>query len=250
MADPAAEALLRVGDSCLVLAQRLTAWCGHAPALEEDIALANVALDILGQARGLLTRAGELEGAGRDEDALAYLREAPEFRNLLLVEQPNGDFGHTMLRQLLFDAWAVELWAAASTSSDEAVAGIAGKAVKEAAYHLRHSSSWVIRLGDGTEESHHRMLSALESLWPYAGEAFLDDEVDAAAAAAGLLPLPSSLLPAFRYRVETVLKEATLPVPVDPWWQRGGRQGRHTEHLTYLLAEMQVVHRAHPGAEW
>ena len=248
MYDAPVEALLRVGDSCLVLAQRLTAWCGHAPALEEDIALANVALDILGQARGLLTRAGELEGAGRDEDALAYLREAPEFRNLLLVEQPNGDFGHTMLRQLFFDAWAVELWAALSTSSDEVVAGIAGKAVKEAAYHVRHSASWVIRLGDGTEESHRRMLMALDSLWPYAGEAFLGDDVDRAAV--GLMPLPSSLLPAWRYRVETVLKEATLPLPPDPYWQRGGRQGRHSEHLTYLLAEMQVVHRAHPGAQW
>jgi ring-1,2-phenylacetyl-CoA epoxidase subunit PaaC len=250
MGDHAVEALLRVGDSCLVLAQRLTAWCGHAPALEEDIALANVALDILGQARGLLTRAGEIEGAGRDEDRLAYLRDAPEWRNLLLVEQPNGDYGQTMLRQLLFDAWAVELWPALTTSTDPVVAGIAGKAAKEAAYHLRHSSGWVVRLGDGTEESHRRMLAALDLLWPYAGEAFLDDEVDVAAAESGLVPLPSSLLPACRYRVETVLKEATLPVPPDPWWQRGGRQGSHSEHLSHLLAEMQVVHRAHPDASW
>lgn len=250
MGDHAVEALLRVGDSCLVLTQRLTAWCGHAPALEEDIALANVALDILGQARGILTRAGELEGAGRDEDALAYLREAPDYRNLLLVEQPNGDFGHTMLRQLLFDAWAVELWTRMASSSDDVVAGIAGKAAKESAYHVRHSASWVVRLGDGTEESHRRMVAALEMLWPYAGEAFLDDEVDVAAAESGLLPLPSSLLPAYRHRVESVLADATLPVPPDPWWQRGGRQGNHSEHLTYLLAEMQVVHRAHPGATW
>jgi ring-1,2-phenylacetyl-CoA epoxidase subunit PaaC len=250
MGDHAVEALLRVGDSCLVLAQRLTAWCGHAPALEEDIALANVALDILGQARGVLTRAGEIEAAGRDEDALAYLRDAPDYRNLLLVEQPNGDFGQTMLRQLLFDAWAVELWVAATSSTDPVVAGIAGKAAKESAYHVRHSASWVVRLGDGTEESHRRMAAALELLWPYAGEAFLDDEVDIAAADAGLLPLPSSLLPPYRRRVETVLQEATLPVPTDPWWQRGGRQGRHSEHLSYLLAEMQVVHRAHPGATW
>ena len=250
MGDHAFEALLRVGDSCLVLAQRLTAWCGHAPALEEDIALANVALDILGQARGLLTRAGEIEGAGRDEDALAYLREAPDYRNLLLVEQPNGDYGHTMLRQLFFDAWAVELWEAMTSSSDPTVAGIAGKAAKEAAYHVRHSSSWVVRLGDGTAESHRRMLAALDMLWPYAGEAFLDDEVDVAAAESGLMPLPSTLLPAYRSRVEAVLTEATLPVPPDPWWQRGGRQGNHSEHLTYLLAEMQVVHRAHPGATW
>jgi ring-1,2-phenylacetyl-CoA epoxidase subunit PaaC len=250
MGDHAVEALLRIGDSCLVLAQRLTAWCGHAPTLEEDIALANVALDILGQARRVLTRAGELEGAGRDEDALAYLRDAPDYRNVLLVEQPNGDFGQTMLRQLLFDAWAVELWPALAASSDPVVAGIAGKAAKEAAYHVRHSAAWVVRLGDGTEESRARMLTALDLLWPYAGEAFLDDEVDHAAAESGLVPLPSSLLPAYRRRVEAVLAEATLPVPPDPWWQRGGRQGSHTEHLTYLLGEMQVVHRAHPGASW
>lgn len=250
MGDHAVEALLRIGDSCLVLAQRLTGWCGHAPALEEDIALANVALDILGQARGVLTRAGEIEGAGRDEDALAYLRDAPDYRNLLLVEQPNGDYGTTMLRQLLFDAWATELWTALAGSSDATVAGIAGKAAKEAAYHVRHSASWVVRLGDGTEESHRRMVSSLETLWPYAGEAFLDDEVDVAAAESGLVPLPSTLLPSYRRRVESVLTEATLPVPPDPWWQRGGRQGTHSEHLSRLLAEMQVVHRAHPGAQW
>jgi ring-1,2-phenylacetyl-CoA epoxidase subunit PaaC len=250
MGDHAVEALLRVGDSCLVLAQRLTAWCGHAPALEEDIALANVALDILGQARGVLTRAGEIEGAGRDEDALAYLRDAPDYRNLLLVEQPNGDYGVTMLRQLLFDAWAMELWPALTSSSDPVLAGIAGKAAKETAYHVRHSASWVVRLGDGTEESHRRMVAALELLWPYAGEAFLDDEVDVAAAESGLMPLPSTLAPSYRKRVEAVLAEATLPLPPDPWWQRGGRQGQHTEHLSHLLAEMQVVHRAHPGASW
>ena len=250
MGDHGVEALLRIGDSCLVLAQRLTAWCGHAPALEEDIALANVALDLLGQARGLLTRAGELEGAGRDEDALAYLRDDTEYRNLLLVEQPNGDFGNTMLRQLLFDAWAVELWPALAGSTDEVVAGVAAKAAKEAAYHLRHSSGWVVRLGDGTDESHRRMVDALDRLWPYAAEAFLDDDLDVAAAEAGLVPLPSTLLPAYRKRVEAVLHDATLPVPPDPWWQRGGRQGLHSEHLSLLLAEMQVVHRAHPGAEW
>ena len=250
MGDHAVEALLRVGDTCLVLAQRLTAWCGHAPALEEDIALANVALDILGQARGLLTRAGEIEGAGRDEDALAYLRGATDYRNLLLVEQPNGDFAHTMLRQFLFDSWTTELWREMASSSDAVLAAIAEKAAKEAAYHVRHSSSWVVRLGDGTEESHARMLAALDLLWPYAGESFLDDDVDVAAAESGLVPLPSSLLPAYRKRVESVLAEATLPVPPEPYWQRGGRQGNHSEHLSYLLAEMQVVHRAHPGATW
>jgi ring-1,2-phenylacetyl-CoA epoxidase subunit PaaC len=250
MGDHAVEALLRVGDSCLVLAQRLTAWCGHAPALEEDIALANIALDVLGHARGVLTRAGELEGAGRDEDALAYLRDPHEFRNLLLVEQPNGDFAHTMLRQFLFDAWTTELWREMASSSDPAVAAIAEKAAKEAAYHVRHSAGWVVRLGDGTDESHERMLAALEDLWPYAGEPFLDDEVDVAAADAGLVPLPSSLEKPWRARVSYILEDATLPVPPDPYWQRGGRLGRHSEHLSYLLAEMQVVHREHPGASW
>jgi ring-1,2-phenylacetyl-CoA epoxidase subunit PaaC len=247
---PEVESVLRLGDTCLVLAQRLSGWCGHAPALEEDIALANIALDLLGQARGLLTRAGELEGAGRDEDRLAYLRDAPEFRNLLLAEQPNGDFAHTVVRHFLWDCFAVELWPALATSSDEALAGIAAKAAKEATYHLRHSSSWVVRLGDGTEESRARTLAALDDLWPYAGEALLDDDVDRAAADAGLVPLPSSLEPGWRKRVAEVLVEATLPVPPDPWWQRGGKQGRHSEALTYLLGEMQVLHRADPDAQW
>lgn len=250
LTSPAAEVALRLGDTCLVLAQRLGEWCGHAPALEEDIALANIALDVLGHARALLTRAGELEGAGRDEDHLAYLRDASEFRNLLLVELPNGDFGQTLLRQLFYDAYAVELWAALAGSTDSGLAGVAGKAAKESAYHLRHSTSWVVRLGDGTEESHARMLQALEALWPYAGEAFLDDDADRAAADAGVAPLPSTLEPAWRARVGRALEEATLPVPPDPWWQRGGRAGRHTEHLGYLLAELQVVRRAHPGASW
>jgi len=244
------EPLLRIADSCLVLTQRLTAWCGHAPALEEDIALANVALDVLGHARALLTRVGELEGAGREEDDLAYLRDAGEFRNQLLVEQPNGDFAHTVVRQFLFDTWSATLWPALTSSTDEVVAGIAGKAAKEAAYHVRHSGGWVIRLGDGTQESHARMLAAVEDLWPYAGEAYLDDAVDVEAAEAGLVPLPSSLAGAARFRLEQVFAEATLPIPPEPYWQRGGRQGQHTEHLTYLLADMQVVHRAHPGATW
>ena len=250
MGDHGVEALLRIGDSCLVLAQRLTAWCGHAPALEEDIALANIALDVLGHARGLLTRAGQLEGAGRDEDQLAYLRSAPEYRNLLLVEQPNGDFAHTMLRQFLFDAWTTELWREMTASSDAGLAALAEKAAKEAAYHVRHSAGLVVRLGDGTEESHARMLAALDDLWPYAGEAFLDDEVDVAAADVGLVPLPSTLEKPWRARVSYILEDATLPVPPDPYWQRGGRQGQHSEHLGYLLAEMQVVHREHPGASW
>ncbi|MDP3710942.1 MAG: 1,2-phenylacetyl-CoA epoxidase subunit PaaC [Mycobacteriales bacterium] len=248
--DVAAESVLRLGDTCLVLAQRLSAWCGHGPALEEDIALANIALDLLGQARGLLTRAGELEGVGRDEDRLAYLRDAPDFRNLLLAEQPHGDFAHTIVRHLLWDCFAVELWPALARSSDEVLAGVAGKAAKESAYHLRHTSGWLVRLGDGTEESRRRVLDALDALWPYAGEAMLDDDVDRQAAEAGLVPLPSSIEPAWRKRVADVLVEATLPVPPDVWWQRGGKQGQHSEHLSYLLGEMQVLHRSDPDAQW
>lgn len=247
---PAVEAVLRLGDTCLVLAQRLSGWCGHGPVLEEDIALANIALDLLGQARGLLTRAGELEGRGRDEDRLAYLRDAPDYRNLLLAEQPNGDFAHTVVRHFLWDCAAAELWPALSASSDEVLAGVAAKAAKESAYHLRHTSGWMVRLGDGTQESRARVLAALEDLWPYAGEVWLDDDVDRVVAASGLMPLPSSLEPGWRKRVSEVLVEATLPVPPDPWWQRGGRQGRHSEHLTYLLGEMQVLHRSDPDAQW
>ncbi|MDP9101726.1 MAG: phenylacetate-CoA oxygenase subunit PaaC [Actinomycetota bacterium] len=252
--SPPVEVALRLGDTCLVLAQRLGEWCGHAPVLEEDIALANIALDLLGHARGLLTRAGELEGTGRDEDDLAYLREAAEFRNVALAELPNGDFGKTILRQFFYDAYAVPLWSELASSTDPGLAGIAAKAVKESTYHLRHSGGWVVRLGDGTEESHARMQSSLDLLLPYTRELFTDDEVDATAAAAGVAPLPSSLRVRWRGTVETVLGEGGLRVNPDvldqPAPGLGGRQGVHTEHLSQLLAEMQVVHRAHPGAAW
>ena len=252
--EVSAEVALRLGDTCLVLAQRLAEWCGHAPVLEEDIALANIALDVLGHARGLLTRAGELEGRGRDEDDLAYLRDAEQFRNLTLVELPNGDFGQTMLRQFLYDAYAVELWSQLSSSPDAGLAGIAAKAVKESTYHLRHSGGWVVRLGDGTDESHQRMLTARDVLWRHTAELFTDDDLDVAAADLGISPLPSSLRTRWRSRVEPVLRVADLLVNDDAWdlafSPPGGRQGRHTEHLSYLLAEMQVVHRAHPGVSW
>ncbi len=250
MADPAVEALLRVGDSCLVLAQRLGAWCGHAPALEEDIALANIALDVLGHARGVLTRAGEIEGAGRDEDALAYLREAPEFRNLLLVEQPNGDFAHTMVRQLLFDAWAVELWKGKAGSTDTVLAGIAEKAAKEAAYHVRHSSGRVVRLGDGTEESHRRVQAGLDEVWPYAFELFERDELVARLVERGVAADPDLLRPQWEATVADALKEATLVVPDTTWRPTGGRAGKHLTSFGYLLAELQHLHRSHPGARW
>lgn len=253
MSDSSAhvELLLRLGDSSLVLAHRLSEWSSNAPTLEEDIALSNVGLDLIGQARSLLSRAGEVEGAGRDEDALAYLRDSHDYRNLMLVEQPNGDFAHTVVRQFLYDAYAVELWDSLLTSTDATLSGIAGKATKETAYHVEHSASWLIRLGDGTDESHERMLVALADLWPFSGELLTADAVDEAVAAEGIAPLPSSYADAWRARVTAVLEAATLPVPdVYAWMQSGGKQGKHTEHLGYLLAEMQHLQRAYPGARW
>lgn len=244
--------LLRLGDGCLVLSHRLTEWVSNAPTMEEDVALGNIALDLLGQARALLTRVGELEAAGRDEDALAYLRDAHDYRNPLLCELPNGDFGQTMLRQLFFDVFAAQLWPRlAAATTDDVVRGVAEKAVKENAYHLRHSSAWVVRLGDGTEESRTRMLAALDALWPFTGELLTADDVDARAADDGLGVRSDELAEGWHATVTAVLTEATLPVPDGgAWMQMGGKQGRHTEHLGYLLAEMQFLQRAYPGAAW
>jgi ring-1,2-phenylacetyl-CoA epoxidase subunit PaaC len=251
MADPRVEFLLRMGDSTLILGHRVSEWCGHAPVLEEDIALANTALDLIGQTQMWLGLAGEVEGQGRSADDLAFLRDAWDFRNLLLVEQPNGDFGQTILRQFLFDAWHVPMLAALEASSDARIAGIAAKAGKEAAYHLDRSSDLVIRLGDGTEESQRRMQDALDRLWPYAGEAFLADAVDAAMAEAGIAPAPESLRPAFDAKLSEVLKAATLVLPEGDFVQTGGRTGkRHSEHLGHLLTTMQWLQRAYPGAAW
>lgn len=248
--DPLMEYLLRLGDDRLVLGHRLSEWTGHGPILEEDIATANLALDLIGQAASILRLAGEAEGKGRDEDALAYFREGVEFRNCLLVELPRGDFGFTMVRQFLFDAHSVLLWDALSRAGHAGVAAIAAKALKEDKYHLRHSSEWVVRLGDGTVESHARVQRALEGLWPYTAELFESDEVDAAVAAMGI----GVDLPALRSRwdamVDDVLARATLTRPADGPMQRGGRRGRHTEHLGHLLATMQIVARSHPGAKW
>lgn len=230
---------LRLGDSSLILSQRLGAWCGHGPALEEDIALTNTALDLLGQARLWLSLAGEVEGAGRDEDALAYWRDDREFRNLLITEQPNGDYAHTIARQFLFDAWHRLVLEHLSGSADPRVAAIAAKAYKEVLYHLRRSADWMVRLGDGTDESHARMQTALDALWPFAGEMFLIDEFDVAALHAD-----------WDAQVDAVLSEATLRRPAGTWAQQGSGQGHHTEHLSRLLAELQVVARAHPGARW
>ncbi|HRO10220.1 1,2-phenylacetyl-CoA epoxidase subunit PaaC [Amaricoccus sp.] len=244
------EALLRIGDSTLILGHRVSEWCGHSPALEEDIALANVALDLIGQTQMWLGLAGEVEGKGRSADDLAYLRDAWDFRNLLIVERPNGDFGHTLMRQFLFDAYHLELLKALAGSSDPRVAEIAVKAAKEVAYHLERSSDLVIRLGDGTDESHRRMQAALEALWPYTGEMFLSDEKDAEAAAAGRIADPASLRPAWERTVRDVLGAATLTIPEGAFAHKGGKRGVHTEHLGYILADMQFLQRAYPGATW
>jgi ring-1,2-phenylacetyl-CoA epoxidase subunit PaaC len=250
-ADPLLELLLRLGDDALILGQRLSEWCGRGPALEEDIALANTALDLIGQARLWLDLAGAVEGRGRHADALAMRRDAWEFRNLLLAEQPNRDFGHTMMRQFLFDAHHIHRLAALSASPDARVAEIAAKAGREASYHLTRSSETVIALGDGTEESHRRMQAALDRLWPFAGEMFVDDEADEALAQAGVAPAPSAGRAAWDARVDPILGEANLRRPEGGFVHRGGRDGRrHSEHLGHLLATMQWLQRAYPGAAW
>ncbi|MCW2240000.1 1,2-phenylacetyl-CoA epoxidase subunit PaaC [Azospirillum canadense] len=248
--NPLFDYLLRLGDTSLVLGHRLSEWCGHAPELEEDVALTNIALDLVGHARLLLSYAGEVEGKGRDEDALAFLRDVYDYRNHLLAEQPNRDFGHTIARQFLHDAWALELFETLAGSADERLAGIAAKAVKEKRYHLRHSAEWVVRLGDGTEESHARMVDAFNRLWRFTAEMFEADAVEQALAAAGVAPDPASLRPAWEARVDAVLAEATLPARPATIGTSGGRIGRHGEHLGYLLAEMQFLQRAYPNAAW
>jgi ring-1,2-phenylacetyl-CoA epoxidase subunit PaaC len=242
--------VLRLADASLVLAQRLGEWIGHAPALEEDLGVANIALDLMGQARLLLGYAGELEGQGRDEDALAFQREEHEFVNPILVEQPNGDFALTIVRQFLFDAWQHELYARLASSSDARLAAIAAKALKETRYHLSYSSGWVVRLGDGTEESHARMQRALDALWPYTNELFEADELDREMIAAGVAPPMAPIAAGWSARVDAVLREATLARPAETSFRWYGKQGRHSEHLGYLLAEMQHLPRIHTGANW
>jgi ring-1,2-phenylacetyl-CoA epoxidase subunit PaaC len=242
---PLAAYALALGDDALILAQRLGEWVAHAPAIEEDVALANVALDLLGQARILLSYAGAVEGVGRDEDDLAYLRDDRDFRNVQLVEIPNGDFAVTMARQLAFSAYQYELYGALLGSGDETLAGLAGKAVKEVAYHRDHATQWVLRLGDGTELSHARMQAGLDQVWPYVDELF-----DPASQLHGVAVDPATLRPAWESYVTSTLNEATLKLPQPRWRSRGGRDGLHTEYLGHLLAEMQHLHRSHPGATW
>jgi ring-1,2-phenylacetyl-CoA epoxidase subunit PaaC len=243
--------LLGLGDDALVYAQRLGEWLTHAPQIEEDMALGNVGLDLLGQARSLLTRAGEVEGTGRDEDALAMLRDEREFRNVQLVEQPRGDFAQEMARMLWFASYQYELWSRLVDSADQTLAGIAGKAVKEAAYHRDHATQWVLRLGDGTEVSHERMQAGLDAVHPYVGELGEDHAAARWAVEQGVGVLPSSLTEPVNAHVRAVLEQATLQVPDAPRWHaRGGREGAHSEAMGFLLAEMQHIARSHPGATW
>ncbi|MFW8635831.1 1,2-phenylacetyl-CoA epoxidase subunit PaaC [Cribrihabitans pelagius] len=243
--------LLRMGDSTLILGHRVSEWCGNAPVLEEDIALANIALDLIGQTQMWLGLAAEVQSEGKTADDLAFLRDAWDFRNLLLVEMPNGDFGQTLMRQFLFDAWHSLMLERLKASSDERVAAIAGKASKEVAYHLERSKDTVVSLGDGTGESHTRMQAALDYLWPYVGEMFQSDEADAVMADAGIAPDPASLREEYDALVTRVLGEATLKIPESRYGHTGGRTGRmHTEHLGHLLTQMQWLQRAYPGAKW
>lgn len=244
------EYLLRHGDDRLVLGHRLAEWCGHGPALEEDIALANIALDFTGQANLLLGLAGTVEGQGRDQDTLAYFRDERGFRNAQLVELPKGDFGVTIVRQFLFDVYDLLFLDGLQRSTHEELAGIAAKAYKEARYHLRHSAEWVVMLGDGTRESHDRAQRALDELWRFTHELFEVDDVDRALIDAGIAPDVSALQPAWRERVADIVARATLALPSDGFKARGGRRGMHTEHLGIMLAEMQIVARSHPGATW
>jgi ring-1,2-phenylacetyl-CoA epoxidase subunit PaaC len=246
----AAVYALRLGDDALVLAQRLSEWSARAHDLEEDLALTNIALDLLGQARGLLTRAGELEGAGRDEDDLAYLRTDREFLNALIVEQPNGDFARTIARQLLFSTYQLALYDRLCDSADPVIAGVAAKAVKEVAYHRDHATEWTLRLGDGTEESNARMQDGVDWMWPLAAELFEHDELTARLVADGIAADARELRPGWEHYVTGVLEEATLQRPETTYGPTGGRRGEHSEALGHMLAVMQSTHRAHPGATW
>ncbi|WP_157015957.1 1,2-phenylacetyl-CoA epoxidase subunit PaaC [Mesorhizobium xinjiangense] len=242
--------LLRLADDHLILGHRLSEWCGHAPMLEEDLAMPNMALDLIGQARSLYQYAAEAEGEGRTEDDLAYLRREREYLNCLMVERENGDFAHTMLRQFYFAAFMQAFWDGALESADETVAAIAGKAVKEVAYHLRHAGEWVVRLGDGTEESRRRMEQAVDALAPYVDELFEADAVSDAVAEAGIAPDPASLRKSFERTVGAVFAEAGLETQAVPYGQTGGRRGLHGEAMGYLLTELQYMQRTYPGAVW
>ena len=241
---------LRRADDALILGHRLSEWCGHAPMLEEDMALSNIALDLLGQARELYSYAAKVEGKGNDEDKFAYLRDVRQYRNLLLVEQPNGDFAHTLVRQFFYSAFADLYWRAMMKSADATLAAIAAKSEKESAYHLRHCSEWIVRLGDGTEESHSRTQTGIDHLWAFTGEMFATDDSERGLIDDGVATDPATLRQQWLKTVSAVVSEATLDLPKNDWMQLGGRSGRHSEHLGHLLSELQSMQRSFPGATW
>jgi len=242
--------LCRLADDRLILGHRTSEWCGHGPILEEDIALTNIALDLIGQANLLLELAGKTEGQGRTADTFAYFREAVEFRNALIVELPRGDFAFTTARQFLVSVFEALHLERLQVSKHSVLAGIAAKAFKETRYHARHSTDWMLKLGDGTEESHQRAQAAIDELWRFTGELFETDELERGLVVEGVAVDRETLRAAWRDEVSRVLQAATLTMPEDGFMQRGGREGKHTEHLGHLLAEMQIVARSFPGAEW
>lgn len=248
--DPSVQYLLRVADTCLILAQRLSEWCGHAPILEEDIALTNMSLDLIGQTRALLTHVGQMAGQSLTEDQLAFLRDEKDYVNPTLCELPRGDFAATVVRNVAVAVYLKLLWAKLQSSSDAEVAAIAGKAIKEATYHLQHFGDWMVRLGDGTDESHSRMQKAVDRLWPYTAELFVADEVDAHAASTGLGPACDSLKAAWLAQMGDLLQQATLTQPADTAFRTTGKRGIHSEHMGYILTEMQYLQRAYPGGVW
>jgi ring-1,2-phenylacetyl-CoA epoxidase subunit PaaC len=248
--SPAVQYLLRIGDTNLILAQRLAEWCGHAPVLEEDIALANMALDLVGQSRALLTRAGELEGQGHDEDQLAFLRDERDYFNATIAELPRGDFAFTVLRNFFLATWSRLMWERLRHSSDSEVAAIAGKAVKEARYHQQHAADWLVRLADGTEESRRRTDDALGQLWRYTSELFYTDAVDEAAHASGLGPRWSDLREAWLADITAAFEEAGLQLPKDSAFRSTGCRGVHSEHMGFILGELQYLQRSFPGGVW
>jgi ring-1,2-phenylacetyl-CoA epoxidase subunit PaaC len=250
MKDQLITYLLHLADDALILGHRNSEWCGHGPVLEQDIAITNISLDLIGQARNFYQYAAQLKGAGATEDSLAYLRDSREFRNCLLVEQPNGDWARTILRQFLFSAYQFYLYAELEKSADQQVAAIAEKSLKEVSYHLRWSSEWVIRLGDGTDESHKRMTNAVDELWRYTGELFIAADYESAVMSGAVAIDPSSVRLKWEQKVQDVFAEATLSYPKDVFMQTGGKEGKHTEHLGYILAELQFMQRAYPGSEW
>ncbi len=250
MSDNLFQYLLRLGDDRLVLGHRLSEWCGHGPILEEDIALANIALDLVGQATLFLKLAGQTEGKGRTEDDLAYFREAIDYRNVHLVELPKGDYAFTIVRQFFFDVFSYHVLEQLQQSRNSDIAGIAAKGFKEVRYHVRHSSEWVLRMGDGTEESHMRAQNAVNQLWRFTGEMFQADDVDRAMLNEGIGADVEGIKPKWETVVNDVLCRATLSVPNEPPAMTGGRRGRHTESLGHMLSEMQIVARSHPGAQW